>query len=236
MAKHAIREGPMSEKESSIQKAMMVYQALVDTYGDIPWEWHGDAVDELVLTILSQNTSDHNSAMAFHNLRKAFPTWEMVLDAPVKDVAEAIRSGGLAQIKAPRIQEALERVLDETEEFSLEFLREMPVAQARDWLTSLRGVGAKTASCVLLFSLGMPAFPVDTHVHRVSKRLGLVPPKTSAERANVIFEAMIPEELYYPYHKLLIRHGRSTCKAQRPRCKDCTLAAHCDYFAAMPEA
>ena len=223
----------MSEEAPRLQKALAVYQALVDAMGEIPWEWHGDAVDELVLTILSQNTSDHNSALAFGHLREAFPTWEMVVDAPVEDVADAIRSGGLAQIKAPRIQEALQSILDERGEFSLEFLREMPVAEARGWLMSLRGVGAKTASCVLLFSLGMPAFPVDTHVHRVSKRLGLVPPKASAERTNVIFEEMIPEELYYPYHKLLIRHGRTTCKAQRPRCDECALVAYCDYAAAL---
>jgi endonuclease III len=222
----------MSDNGIDRDKVMVAYRGLIDIYGEIPWEWHGDPVDELVLTILSQNTSDHNSAQAFMDLRKALPTWEMVVDAPTEHVSEAIRFGGLAKIKAPRIQEALQHIFEHIGAFSLEFLRDMPIVDARKWLTSLRGVGPKTASCVLLFSMGIPAFPVDTHVHRVSLRLGLMPPKTSAGRMTGLYEETVDSELYYPYHKLLIRHGRTTCKAQRPRCEECGLADLCDHYSA----
>ena len=122
-------------------------------------------------------------------------------------------------------------VQERTGEFSLDFMRDMSVEEAREWLTSLRGVGPKTASCVLLFSMGIPAFPVDTHVHRVTLRLGLMPPKTSPEHMMHLFEEALEPKRYYPYHKLLIRHGRNVCKAQRPLCDECSLAHLCDYYA-----
>ncbi len=218
--------------ERTRNKMHDVYRVLVETYGERPYRRHHDAVDELVLTILSQNTSDLNSGRAFANLRQRYPSWEEVVAAPPDQVAETIRAGGLGQIKAPRIQSALQRIREERGAFELEFLREMPLDEARAWLTGLEGVGAKTAACVLLFGLGMPAFPVDTHVHRVTRRLGLAPAKASPEQVSAWFEASLPAELYYPYHLLVIQHGREICKAQRPRCEACPLSPHCAFFGA----
>mgnify|MGYP000851305502 FL=1 len=224
--------GLVGANEETLQKALEVYRVLVRTYGERPYRQHHEAVDELVLTILSQNTSDLNSGRAFANLREVYPSWEDVLAAPPDRLAEAIRAGGLAQIKAPRIQAALQRILAERGAFELEFLRRMPVAEAKAWLTGLDGVGAKTAACVLLFGLGIPAFPVDTHVHRVTRRLGIAPAKASPEQVSAWFEALLPAELYYPYHVLVIQHGRELCKAQRPRCEMCPLSILCDFFQA----
>jgi endonuclease-3 len=186
-------------------------------------------VSELVLTILSQNTSDVNSGRAFQQLMATFGTWEAIASAPVDVVAGAIRSGGLAGIKAPRIQNSLRAIRAARGEYSLDFLAALPLEEARAWLTNLDGVGPKTAACVLLFSLGMPAMPVDTHVHRVSRRLGLVSRRASPPKAQEILEAMLPPEDIYPFHLQLIAHGRRVCKAQRPRCDDCPLVAWCDY-------
>lgn len=217
--------------ETLREKALRIYTILRQTYGERPWRSHGDPLEELVRTILSQNTSDVNSGRAYQRLRQAFPTWEAILDASPVEVAEAIRPGGLAEIKAPRIQAVLRRIRAERGSLNLDFLQEMPVAEARRWLLSLEGVGPKTAACVLLFALHMPAMPVDTHVHRLSLRLGLVSGKTPAEQTGERLEAMLSEELYYPFHILLIQHGREVCKAQRPRCDLCSLSGECDYFA-----
>ena len=203
-------------------------QALAAAYSPRPYRPHRDAVSELVLTILSQNTSDTNSGRAFQQLMDAFGTWEAIASAPVDAIAEAIRSGGLADIKAPRIRNALRAIYEARGEYSLDFLADLPLEEARAWLTALDGVGPKTAACVLLFSLGMPAMPVDTHVHRVSRRLGLVPRRASPLKVQEILEALIPAEDIYPFHLQLIAHGRRVCKAQRPRCDDCPLAAWCD--------
>ena len=215
--------------EPTRDKALEIYDLLVETY-DKPQRKGREPVAELVLTILSQNTSDVNSGRAFDNLREAFPTWDDVVEASSDEVAEAIRIGGLAKQKAPRIQGALEKIKQERGEYELDFLQEMALDEARDWLTEIKGVGPKTASVVLLFSLEMSAFPVDTHVHRVSRRLGIIPEAASPTRTSDLFEAMLPEDLYYAYHLLLIQHGRTTCKAQRPLCEECPLTAQCDYY------
>jgi len=184
-------------------------------------------IDELVLTILSQHTSDTNTERAFKSLRESFPNWDDVIQATNDQVADAIRGGGLADIKAPRIRQALIDIRDRLGGFDLTFLAEMSVPDAREWLTSLHGVGPKTASCVLLFSLDQPAMPVDTHVHRVALRLGLVPERTSAERAHHLLEALIPAPETYAAHMLFIKHGRTTCVARRPRCHLCVLVQCC---------
>jgi endonuclease-3 len=150
----------------------------------------------------------------------------------VAAVSAAIQSGGLAQVKAPRIQAVLRRIWEERGSFDLDFLRTEPLDQARAWLTGLPGVGPKTAACVLLFSCGRPALPVDTHVHRVARRLGLVPDRVSAEGAQLLLEAMVPPDDYYAFHLNLIRHGREVCKAPRPRCEVCVIRAWCAYYAA----
>jgi endonuclease-3 len=214
------------------EKIPLIHAALLRVYGTPTWRPHHPPLDELVLTILSQHTSDVNSVRAFKTLRAALPTWEDVRDAPVAAVAAAIQSGGLAQVKAPRIQAVLRRIWEERGSFDLDFLLTAPLDQARAWLTGLPGVGPKTAACVLLFSCGRPALPVDTHVHRVARRLGLVPDRVSAEGAQHLLEAMVPPDDYYAFHLNLIRHGREVCKAPRPRCEVCVIRAWCAYYAA----
>ena len=196
-------------------------------YGTLPWRPHGDPIAELVLTLLSQNTSDTNSGRAFIRLLDAFPDWPSLLDADVKAIERAIQPGGLAPTKAPRLQAMLREIRARRGSLDLSFLKKMPLDDAREWLRSLPGVGPKTAACVLLFALGRPALPVDTHVHRVALRLGLVPEKTSAENAHVLLEAMLAPEQVYPFHIQLIKHGRRTCTAQRPKCPQCPLRKGC---------
>ena len=213
-------------------KVRAIHKLLLKLYGE-PERSHMDAVSELICTILSQNTNDVNRDRAYTALRSRFPTWEQVRDAPTRQVVAAIRPAGLANQKGPRIQGVLRRItqLDPTSgRLNIDFLADLPLEQARQWLMSLDGVGPKTAAIVLLFSLDRPAFPVDTHIHRVTTRLGLIPPGTTAEKAHGILEALVPPELYYALHLNLIAHGRAVCKAQRPRCEVCPLQRYCDYF------
>jgi endonuclease-3 len=196
------------------------------------WQSHGDPINELVATILSQHTSDANTARAFGSLRARFPTWQAVIDASPEDVADAIRSGGLANLKAPRIQTVLRAIRDRFGALDVDHLQHLSVRDARAELMRLKGVGPKTASCVLLFSFGMAAMPVDTHVHRVSQRLGLVPVAKSAESAHEILESDLGADRddVYAFHMNLIAHGRTVCLSRKPRCERCTLAECCDYF------
>ncbi len=196
-------------------------------YGRPVWRPHGDAMAELILTILSQNTSDANSGRAFARLLARFPTWEALLAGDVGDIEAEIQVGGLARIKAPRIKAILDEVWRRLGSFDLSFLREMPLEEAKGWLRSLPGVGPKTVACVLMFALGRPALPVDTHVYRVSRRLGLVPAKVGAEAAHHLLEAMLSPEEVYPFHVALVRHGRHLCRAQRPLCPQCPLQDGC---------
>ncbi len=192
------------------------------------WRPHGDAVGELALTLLSQNTSDTNSGRAYQRLLQRYPNWDAVIAAPVAEVEETIRVGGLAKTKAPRMQALLSTVRAELgPAWDASMLGDMPIDEAKAWLTSLPGVGPKTAACVLLFALGRPALPVDTHVHRVSQRLGLIGKKVNAVDTHDALEAQMPTSLYYDYHVALIRHGRRVCKAQRPLCGECVLAPGC---------
>ncbi len=210
-------------------KLAAIQPALTAAYGPRPRRPHRDAVSELVLTILSQNTSDVNSGRAFERLMATFGTWAAIAAAPHEAVAEAIRSGGLADIKARRIQNALRAIHAARGEYDLDFLADLPLAEAKAWLLQLDGVGPKTAACVLLFSLGLPAMPVDTHVHRVSRRLGLAPRKAPPPQVQEILEAALPAEVIYPFHLQLIAHGRAICQARRPQCNKCPLAEWCDY-------
>ena len=204
-----------------------IIELLRREYGELPWRPHGDPMTELILTILSQNTSDANSGRAFARLRLRFTTWEALLGADPREIEEAIQVGGLARIKAPRIKAILEEVWQRLGSFDLSFLKEMPLAEAKAWLRSLPGVGPKTAACVLMFALGMPALPVDTHVYRVARRLGLVSAQTGAEKAHELLEGMLAPEEVYSFHMSLIRHGRRICRAQRPLCPQCPLAPRC---------
>jgi endonuclease-3 len=206
-----------------------VVRRLTALYGEPEWRPHGDATSELVLTLLSQNTSDTNSGRAFSRLLQRFPHWEAVLDAPFAEVEDAIRPGGLAPTKAPRLQAMLAEVRQRTGGFDLRFLADLPVERAREWLRSLPAVGPKTAACVLLFGLGMPGLPVDTHVHRVSQRLRLVPEKATPEQAQTQLEAEVPSKDHYIFHILLIRHGRHMCTARSPKCPSCPLLEGCPF-------
>jgi endonuclease III len=215
------------------EKTQVVADRLDEHYGPRKLTPNGDPVGEVINTILSQHTSDVNSGRAYASLRAAFPTWEQVIDAPTALIAEAIRSGGLAAQKAPRIQHALETILEARGAFDLDFLGSMTLADARDWLMSIHGVGPKTASCVLLFSLGMPVMPVDTHIHRVSLRLGIMPPSMNAEAGHTWLESLLGDDpqRIFAFHVEMIRHGREICVSRTPRCNDCFLRDICDFAA-----
>jgi endonuclease-3 len=216
--------------EAQNGKYRQVYALLAETYGEPQRQRHLPPVDQLVNTILSQQTNSANRQKAFDALKETFADWEAVMSAPLDDVREAIRPAGLANQKAPRIQNALRYVMRERGELSLDFLAERPVEEGKKWLTAIKGVGPKTASIILLFTFGLPAFPVDTHVHRVSRRLGLIGPKVTADKAHEILENIGEPDEYYAFHVNLIRHGRQICKARTPKCHICPLQAHCDYF------
>lgn len=213
-----------------MQKALEIHRLLLRHYGEPERKTQRDPLSELIVTILSQNTADVNSHRAYRRLKERFPTWEQARQADEEEVADAIRVGGLANIKAPRIQNILDMLCEERGELSLDFLAAMPLEEARDYLLALPGVGPKTAACVLLFSLHRPALPVDTHVHRVSLRLGLVPAGTRAARAHSLLEEQLPPKLYYPFHLNVIEHGRTLCHARNPLCEECPLQERCLYF------
>jgi endonuclease-3 len=216
--------------DNALSKLKTVYHKLDQAYGQPRWRNPLPPLDELVSTILSQNTNDANRDRAFQQLRQTFPTWEQVRDAPTEDVIQAIRTAGLAAQKGPRIQKALRKISHERGALELDFLRDLPLAEARAWLLDLEGVGPKTAAIVLLFSLGRPAFPVDTHVHRVSRRLGLIAERVSAAQAHTLLEELAPPEWYYALHLNLIRHGRQVCRARKPQCEECVLNELCDFY------
>jgi len=211
-------------------KVLAVHQRLIAAYGSPDWRPQLDPISEIVSTILSQNTNDVNRDAAFERLRARYPDWEAVRDAPVEEIAAAIRPAGLAPQKAPRIKQTLQFISQQRGELDLSFLRDWPVDQARDWLMQIKGIGPKTAAIVLLFALGRPAFPVDTHIYRVSRRLGLIDARLSVEAAHRILEQLVPAELYYAFHLNVIRHGRQVCQARKPKCSSCPLQTCCDYY------
>ena len=204
-----------------------ILDLMIKEFGNREFKPHNDPIAELVQTILSQNTSDLNSRPAFKSLITAFGTWEKIILANPDSIAESIKSGGLARIKALRIQKALSDIQQRRGQLELRFLQNMPVPEAREWLMKLPGVGYKTANCVLLFALGKPALPVDTHVFRVSKRLGLIRQKASFEEANIVLEPLIPPASIYEFHVLMIEHGRHICTARKPGCLKCLLKIIC---------
>ena len=201
--------------------------ALRGLYGPQPWTLRNDPITELVETILSQNTSDLNSHRAFRSLWERFGSWQAIQEARVEEVAEAIHIGGLSRIKAPRIQAVLEEVKGRLGGYDLSFLHDLPLDEAKAWLRSLSGVGPKTAACVLLFAVGLPALPVDTHVYRVARRLGLIDQRLSPDEAHQALERLVAPDEVYEFHMLLIRHGRHLCKAPRPLCGACPLNQTC---------
>jgi len=186
-------------------------------------------IDEVVATVLSQHTSDTNSERAFAQLKERFSNWEQVAAAPAGQVADAIRCGGIADQKARRIQQILAAISEREGRIDLGRLHHLGDAAAGTYLESLPGVGPKTAACVLTFAMGRAAFPVDTHVHRVATRLGWLPAKTAADRAHRLLGPMVPADIRYDLHVAMISHGRTVCRAQRPRCAACVLNDLCAY-------
>src|SRR5262245_31219502 len=206
-----------------------ITQNLESTYGvpinDAPY----DPLSELILTILSQATTDINSRRAFESLRNRFPDWESARRARTSSIAAAIKSCGLAKQKSGAIKNALNEIRRRRGELDLSFLQTSPLEEAREFLTSLSGVGPKTAACVLLFACHREVFPMDVHILRITKRLGIVPQKINDEQAHGLMEKLVPLKKHYSLHVNLIRHGRQICRPQNPKCDRCSLIEHCDY-------
>ena len=231
-----------------------VLDGLASVYGREAWQRRLDPTSELILTILTQNSADINAEVAFEALRRAYPSslpaevhnpgsgwggfglstapppdWAAVEFAPIEELTNVIRPGGLANQKAPRLQATLRRIREERGDYSLEFLAAMPALEARAWLTSINGIGKKTASIVLLFCFGMPLFPIDRHVERVARRVGLIPPKATIDDAHDLFLGLLQPDQMYEAHVNLIQHGRKVCHAQRPEHERCPLLERCRY-------
>ena len=218
------------------KKIEQILDLLQEEYGAPEWKPHNDPVSVLVRTILSQNTSDANSGAAFQSLTDCFSRWEDMIDADVDYIARCIRGGGLGKIKAQRIKQTLREIAQKRGQLELDFLRQMSPSAAQGWLEELKGVGPKTACCVLLFSLGIPALPVDTHILRVSKRLGLLGSRTSPQEAHRLLREIVPPESVYQFHISVIEHGRRICRARQTRCRDCALARLCQSYKASSTA
>ncbi|GIV04686.1 MAG: endonuclease III [Fimbriimonadales bacterium] len=199
-------------------------------YGVPEWKPRNNPLEELIHCILSQHTSDANSFRAYRLLRERYPTWQAVVEAPTDELAATIRSGGLANQKAPRIQAVLRAIHEAHGDYSLDWLHQLPTPEARKFLLGLPGIGPKCAAIVLCFAMGRPVIPVDTHVFRVSWRLGLIPKSLGEAKAHDALEAIVPEPLVYRFHVALIQHGRAVCKAPNPRCAECPLQEFCAYY------
>jgi endonuclease-3 len=224
---------PMAENSISVKtrlKAKKICNVLIRYYGREVSARKLPPLDELVMTILSQHTNDVNMFRAYESLKERYNTWEEVIDAPQEEVAMFIRSSGMYNLKAQRIQAALRGIKERVGKLDLSHLETMDLQEAKKWLTSLHGVGPKTAAIVLLFSFGRPVLPVDTHVWRVTKRLGLIDEKVSRERAHVLLEELMPNSCIPSLNKNLVRHGREVCRPQNPHCDECFLSHLCNYY------
>lgn len=206
-----------------------IIKLLEQEYGAREWRCEGDPVDVLIQTLLSQNTSDVNSGRAFRSLKGSFDSWQAVASAPVDEIARAIRSGGLFRIKALRIKQLLEQIEKDRGTIDLGFLGHGTPAEAERYLMRLPGIGYKTARCVLLFSLGTASLPVDTHIFRVARRLGLIASGASVEQAHILLQSLIPPSEIYQFHVHVIEHGRRVCRARRPLCNGCVLKGVCRW-------
>ena len=204
--------------------------ALAEAYGRPVWDGPGDPVDMLVETLLSHNVNDVNRDRAYRRLRERFANWDDVADADLSEVAEAVRPAGFPAIKGARIQTALRTIRDHFGSISLQTMQDWPNGQAKEYLRAFPGVGPKTAACVLCFAMGRPVMPVDTHVGRITRRLGLVPERATAEEAHDIMDSITPPELVYPFHVEMIRHGRALCRPTKPGCDRCPITNECVYY------
>lgn len=213
-----------------IRKIKAIDRELVKMHGEKVQRKFQDPTEELILTVLSQNTNDLNRDRAFDSLRSKFSGWGEIAAARASSIGSAIKVGGLANIKSKRIKKILRQIGDRSENYSISFINDMADNEAWNYLMSFEGVGPKTASCVMMFSLGRNFMPVDTHVHRVSGRLGIIPKGMSAEAAHDWFRDLKPPVSVYQLHLNLIQHGRSICRPARPKCNECGLSKYCDYF------
>jgi len=213
-----------------------VIRLLQSQYGLRKWQSNRDPVDVLIGTIISQNTSDANSGKAYAALKASFANWEAVASASAEQIARAIKCGGLSQIKAARIKQVLEQIRKDHGCINLDFLKSETTTEAEQYLLGLPGVGRKTARCVLLFSLGKPSLPIDTHIFRVAKRLGLIDFKTSTEKAHKLLEEQVPRAKVYQFHVHMIEHGRRICRARQPRCHACILRSLCPWCVSQTQS
>jgi endonuclease-3 len=216
-------------RESSAQKLKQIHALLVRAYGARPWRCWGRGVDVLVGTILSQNTNAANSDAGYRQLRRRFRSWNQLADADVCEVERHIRVSGLSNQKAPRIQQILRQIKQDRGKIDLQFLKDVSDHTAYEYLSGFKGVGPKTANCVLLFAFGKKLFPVDTHIHRIARRLKLMPPRATAEQAHDLLTPLIAPRDRYEMHVLLIQHGRKTCRAINPKCERCVLLRICPF-------
>jgi len=226
-----IEHDPAADGETLPERALLVYKLLGEVYGIKPWKPRREPLHELISTILSHRTTQANEARAFEQLWEKYGSWESIRDAPVEGIVEAITPANWPEQKALRIKAVLDRIIAERGAADIGFLGELPVEEAMAWLESLPGVGPKTASLVLLFCFHKPVLPVDTHVHRVSGRVGLIPPRATAEQAHALLPELLPgdADVLWNFHLNMLRHGQLICVWERPRCDRCVLRAHCDY-------
>ena len=218
------KRAPRTKSKADIAR---IIEIMTEQYGPFTHEARLPPTDEMVFTILSQHTSDINSSRAYRRLMETFSTLDDVASANVLEIEKAIAPGGLAKVKAPRIKEVLNKILELNGTLDLSFLREMPLKDAKAWLRQLPGIGPKSAGIVLSFSLGMPAMAIDTHIYRVSQRLGVIGPKVSVDKAHEILEEKVKPEEVFNFHVSYINHGRQVCKALRPLCSECVVGEFC---------
>ncbi len=233
MSKHTPRKqiavADKDGKEIEAKPLQYIIQNLEQAYGTPVNERKSDALDMLVRIILSQATSDVNSNRAYAALKTRFPTWDEVLNAPASMVEDTIRSGGLAKQKTATIQNLLRQLKVEHGTLDLNFLDELSVEEAVAYLQNFRGLGPKTVACTLLFALSKPVFPLDTHIFRILRRVGLLPAKCTDTRAHNFMNAIVPAGKHFSFHVNLIRHGRTLCRPREPLCERCPIVEYCDY-------
>jgi endonuclease-3 len=223
---------PSVDAEALKAKAWQLYEKLLAAYSHHPNVPRREPMHELISTILSHRTTQRNEALAYDRMIGRWGAWEAIRDAPVDELAEAIAPANYPEIKAPRIKQVLQRIIDEHGSANIDFLRDMPLQEAMDWLTLLPGVGVKTASLVLLFCFQRPVLPVDTHVHRVSQRIGLIGPKVDPTAAHPLLLALFPKDpqILYNFHINALRHGQQICIWGKPKCAKCPLTDICNYY------
>lgn len=225
-----MKRDPASDIDKSTESILYIIQNLRSVYGAPKIERGLDPLDVLIETILSQSTTNANSGRAFESLKRRFPTWELARRARVSSIEAAIRSGGLARQKSVRIKQLLNEIHERRGSLDLSFLETTPLEEAKQFLASFKGVGPKTVACTLLFAFNRPVFPIDIHIFRIARRLGLIPERCSDEEAHRLMGKLIPRKRYYEVHINLIRLGRKICRPRDPQCEQCCLVEYCEFY------